>query len=639
MLTTTKQKAFVEVCSQHLLKKASYDVHQRSKLEEALTEASAALMDEIQHNLLNIGQVEAQKLYLKRVLDELAGLAPLLAPTNGEILELWMRSAVAAKQANGKNEAEEYQLQLPEEQQRWLAFRSIGENQLDIQQLYPHFEPIDWQFYQADLGTTALLDAWTKVGALYIERGGVVSSSPKGHPHRKAAIDAQVIVDITTYVPWVLSSPRASYPADADIFERWVSHLAGPAWVNYPFTRPWLAPIEYELEFFNGPDRGLFQAGIKRLLAATKPLLEMNPDDEQCWLFRNWNAAIAESKREADRRLRLSLARQNLKRLGEWLRLRSSPLEQQYLDALQTIWIVPAWTFLGGYTNKLLVACGAGKQDEQIDDQESESDKMKREASRLNWLQQDEEESDLRFQMLYQELRCQLVVLSGLPAFERTLRQITTFSTDKIKTYRRSFEDGQGLHIASLEAAIRPFYLFDSTGKAAHLTEVTDDFWELLDRAVKYRKKWAEKAYRLIDEPLAATPIETMKAQSKKPASQEKFFIPPFGTVQLTDFLVNHAKMIEESKVERGKYVPTGAATPGRWGVLRVALIKAGLAHDTLKPFPYLKLFKELYNIQAEKSRMYDFLAPAIKSRNPSDDEAFYWQVLTLLEGWKANQS
>ena len=279
--------------------------------------------------------------------------------------------------------------------------------------------------------------------------------------------------ELQRYVPGIRELSISQSPTVDHALEEWARHLNDLRWWNYPLSRPWPAPIEYEQAFHEASDRSAFVFALRRLLDAIEPILFIPDEDNK--LFREENQALSEAKREGMRRYGLRRARIITKRMGRWLQLRQKPADEQFLEALERILLVPDWDDQLKPTGKLTVA-----------------------------YLHTEHDAELHFDFLLTRLR------------ENVPRDSTT-----LNTFRRRLEQfldnplakltGAGFDVAPSAYGFKglrkalidqfPQYTFVdgvSDNTAEWVGEFAKDFWSRLADTISWRMPWARRALTLL---------------------------------------------------------------------------------------------------------------------------------------------
>ena len=296
---------------------------------------------------------------------------------------------------------------------------------------------------------------------------------------------ASVRQDLQRYVPGIRELSISQSPTEDHVLEEWARRLDDLRWWNYPLSRPWPAPIEYERAFHEASDRNEFLFALRRLLDAIEPILFIPDEDNP--LFREDNQAFSEVKREEMRRYGLRRARIIAKRMGRWLQLRQKPADEQFLEVLERILLVPDWDDQWKPTGKLTVAHYYTEHD-----------------------------AELHFDFLLTRLRENMPRDStSLNTFQRRVEQFLDNPLAKLTGTGFGLESSvygfKGLHKALIDQF--PQYTFvdgvsDITNE--RVGQFADNFWLNFTDTITHRLPWAMKA-------LSTLPANTQSSRRAKP--------------------------------------------------------------------------------------------------------------------------
>ena len=297
--------------------------------------------------------------------------------------------------------------------------------------------------------------------------------------------------ELQRYVPGIRELSISQSPTEDHALEEWARHLNDLRWWNYPFSRPWPAPIEYEQAFHEASDRNAFVFALRRLLDVIEPILFIPDEDNK--LFREENQALSEAKREDMRRYGLRRARIITNRMGKWLQLRQKPADEQFLEALERILLVPEWADQSKSPGKLTVA-----------------------------YYHTEHDAELHFDFLLTRLRENMPRDStSLNTFQHRVEQFLDNPLAKLTgagfDVKPSVYGFKGLR----KALINQFPQYTFVDGVSDITDervgqFAEDFWSRFAGTISWRMPWAKRALSLLPD-ITKTPGVSSTQRDFKP--------------------------------------------------------------------------------------------------------------------------
>lgn len=472
--------------------------------------------------------------------------------------------------------------------------------------LFDALTPSELEYVQRGIGCAFLKKAWQEVNKQCKKYGYITREVPRREGYQ-LVVDTPVLQDLRLYVPGIRELTATAYEAHA--LEEWATHLSSVRWWNYPFSRPWPAPIEYERAFHDAPDRSAFLSGLRRLLDAVEPILAI-PDEDNL-LFREDNQVFFEAEREEMRRYALRRARVIAKRMGRWLQLRQKLAEEQFLEALERILLVPEWDVKWKPTSKLTVA-----------------------------YYHTEHDAELHFDFLLTRLRENMprnhITLS---TFQRRLEQFLDNPLAKLTRVgfdvKPSSFDFKSLHKALIDQF--PQYTFvdgvsDITDE--QVGQFTEDFWSRFAETISWRMPWARKALKILPSGLgenstADTPASGMIDNAKadvKSLLLDDYILPGFERHSIDAFLLQKGLL----KSDKGVLIGVGTHRAGTWAAVRSALNY----HEVIIDMPNqlaADVFAYTYKVSVSKNTMNYIPAERSLTNTWRKNDKFYYDLLEAI--------
>ncbi|UOQ65723.1 hypothetical protein [Hymenobacter volaticus] len=331
-------------------------------LHARLTAAIAKFCVELNDNLLNVASPKAQ---LNGVYAALEEYEPLMLSDSRNLDALFIAKGwepAGIVYDNPVVVQNQYANDDPEITfgPRFSELRGQLDSGMSVLELFDALTPPELGFVKRGLGCAFVIKAWEQVNKQSKNYEYIVREAPR-KGKRLLIVDKPVLQDLLLYVPGMRELLALGNPTEAQALEEWARHLSNVRWWNYPISRPWSAPIEYEQAFHEASNRDEFLLGLRRLLDAVE--LKLTIPDEENPLFREDNLVLSEAKRETWRRCALHRARINAKRMGQWIQSRQKSAGEQLLQALERILLIPNWNERWDPTGQLIVACYNDEQD------------------------------------------------------------------------------------------------------------------------------------------------------------------------------------------------------------------------------------------------------------------------------------
>ncbi|WP_139362172.1 hypothetical protein [Hymenobacter sp. CRA2] len=456
MLRVSKFQAYRAVLEE-LLSGSTINAYGHARaLQSQLNTAYHSFIEEVEGNLLKLSEAR-QKLHLEDLIAGLREYSSFMPRDNRDIEDSIIKVLMQPREVNVSAEALE--------DARVYHMRILLSN--DIPESIS-FESADWRVYQTVLAAASIEKAWERLNALYARRGGVPSAVPQ-QLEEMGPVQVRVIRDLRMYAPGFGELPSEHLPTESHGLEEWAQELSRLTWRNYPYSRPWLAPLDYEQAFDNAPNKKAFLAGLLRLLDAVDPLLAMA--DVESWLFRRHNSALSADMRSELRQQMLHHARTGSRHMRQWVDMRLSTASLQLLDALERILLVPDWDGAGRPTSRVTIA-GEHTQNEV----------------------------DARFQMLVARFKNELPKTSiELNSVRHRLECIINWSTNKVVElldYERN-----NYSLTRLRSLLPSFKIVEHEGVKIQTTStLADNFCDKLVHTMLARIPWASQALAYINQ-------------------------------------------------------------------------------------------------------------------------------------------
>ena len=479
-----------------------------------------------------------------------------------------------------------------------------------IDDVFASCSQAELRLIQKGFASVFLKKSWLELTEAYVLRGEIASEFPRKEGVLPMVTTA-VTEDLRSYMPGMREMPFKYYPTEGHAALEFARELNDLRWWNYPYSGSWLAPLKFEVEFHNAPDRNAFLAGCIRALSALIPIL--NIPDEDNLLFVEDNPGLPEPEREKHRRHGLRRARINAKRMMKWLLSRQQPIEQQLLDELEYIWLVPAWTEKGQLTDRLTVASG---------------------------FQHPEDDIFLRFQMLLTRFQD---AIPTTPAKLNILRGRLTriLSFPSVGLTQANFEQ-KAFKIRELTRQLPYFNFVDGTSDFTKdkTIGVADDFCFQLTYAITSRLFWAEKALSLVMEAIGEEKLvderhltrgQAIKARRSTQANRSLvingYLTPNTNRVQLDGFLQRRGMLRQVD----GRLEADENYKAGMWAAVRRALSDYGILKYMSHKLA-AGVFAHTYKAQVTAGTMNFIPGPRTKMLGRVEATKFYYDLMDLLK-------